>query len=114
MRGDSAIVFRSSTIDAAWSECIGGLRIVCYDCGSCGEVSERLKELASKASVGGTLPWVQIPPSPPYHKNPMNRQLLTFVLRRAKIWRVFHRRHAHAQPEDPSHICAGKVRKWLA
>jgi hypothetical protein len=30
-----------------------------------GEVSERLKELASKASVGGTLPWVQIPPSPP-------------------------------------------------
>ncbi len=30
-----------------------------------GEVSERLKELASKASVGGTLPWVRIPPSPP-------------------------------------------------
>src|SRR6266481_1985776 len=65
MRGDSAIVLRSSTIDAAWSECIGGVRIVCYDCGSCGEVSERLKELASKSSVGGTLPWVQIPPSPP-------------------------------------------------
>ena len=31
-----------------------------------GEVSERLKELASKASVGGTLPWVRIPPSPPF------------------------------------------------
>src|SRR6185437_10232876 len=31
-----------------------------------GEVSERLKELASKASVGETQPWVRIPPSPPY------------------------------------------------
>jgi hypothetical protein len=31
-----------------------------------GEVSERLKELASKASVGEILPWVRIPPSPPY------------------------------------------------
>ena len=40
-------------------------RSVCYDYKSRGEVSERLKELASKASVGGTLPWVQIPPSPP-------------------------------------------------
>jgi hypothetical protein len=29
-------------------------------------VSERLKELASKASVGETQPWVQIPPSPPF------------------------------------------------
>src|SRR5437879_11891123 len=38
---------------------------VCYDYKGRGEVSERLKELASKASVGGTLPWVQIPPSPP-------------------------------------------------
>ncbi len=28
-------------------------------------MSERLKELASKASVGETQPWVQIPPSPP-------------------------------------------------
>ena len=26
-----------------------------------------MKELASKASVGETLPWVQIPPSPPFH-----------------------------------------------
>src|ERR1700730_13095960 len=41
-------------------------RSVCYDYKSRGEVSERLKELASKASVGGTLPWVQIPPSPPF------------------------------------------------
>ena len=31
-----------------------------------GEVSERLKELASKASVGETQPWVRIPPSPPH------------------------------------------------
>src|ERR1700751_540791 len=30
-----------------------------------GEVSERLKELASKASVGETQPWVRTPPSPP-------------------------------------------------
>ena len=30
-----------------------------------GEVSERSKELASKASVGETPPWVRIPPSPP-------------------------------------------------
>src|SRR5580704_2166951 len=30
-----------------------------------GEVSERLKELASKASVGETQPGVRIPPSPP-------------------------------------------------
>src|SRR5713101_3991858 len=39
---------------------------LCYDyINRRGEVSERLKELASKASVGGTLPWVRIPPSPP-------------------------------------------------
>src|ERR1700686_630232 len=30
-----------------------------------GEVSERLKEIASKGSVGEILPWVRIPPSPP-------------------------------------------------
>src|SRR6185437_6638219 len=35
-----------------------------------GEVSERLKELASKASVGETQPWVRIPPSPPYPQVP--------------------------------------------
>jgi hypothetical protein len=29
-------------------------------------VSERSKELASKASVGETQPWVRIPPSPPF------------------------------------------------
>jgi hypothetical protein len=44
-------------------------RSVCYDYQSCGEVSERLKELASKASVGEILPWVQIPPSPPTSPN---------------------------------------------
>ncbi len=33
-------------------------------------MSERLKELASKASVGETQPWVQIPPSPPYFRSP--------------------------------------------
>src|SRR6266481_5438589 len=31
-----------------------------------GEVAERLKALASKASVRETVPWVRIPPSPPY------------------------------------------------
>src|SRR5713101_7319224 len=30
-----------------------------------GEVTERLKVLASKASVRETVPWVRIPPSPP-------------------------------------------------
>jgi hypothetical protein len=40
----------------------------CYD-GTCrdrGEVTERLKVLASKASVRETVPWVRIPPSPPF------------------------------------------------
>src|SRR3984893_11580783 len=32
----------------------------------CGEVSERFKEHAWKACVGEILPWVRIPPSPPY------------------------------------------------
>jgi hypothetical protein len=32
----------------------------------CGEVTEWLKVLASKASVRETVPWVRIPPSPPY------------------------------------------------
>ena len=31
-----------------------------------GGVSERPKERASKARVGATSPWVQIPPPPPY------------------------------------------------
>jgi hypothetical protein len=30
-----------------------------------GEVTERFKVLASKASVRETVPWVRIPPSPP-------------------------------------------------
>jgi hypothetical protein len=33
-----------------------------------GEVSERFKEHAWKACVGEILPWVRIPPSPPYLK----------------------------------------------
>ena len=44
----------------------------------CGEVSERLKELASKASVGEILPWVRIPPSPPIFRlyfHSVNRSL---------------------------------------
>src|SRR6266404_9425676 len=65
MRGDSAIVLRNSPLDATGQIALVSVRIVCYDYKSRGEVSERLKELASKASVGGTLPWVQIPPSPP-------------------------------------------------
>src|SRR5207253_5210491 len=43
-------------------------RRLCYD-GSCnhpGEVTEWFKVLASKASVRETVPWVRIPPSPPY------------------------------------------------
>jgi hypothetical protein len=31
-----------------------------------GEVSERFKEHAWKACVGEILPWVRIPPSPPF------------------------------------------------
>src|SRR5580693_2844320 len=34
-----------------------------------GEVTERLKVLASKASVRETVPWVRIPPSPPFLKS---------------------------------------------
>src|ERR1700688_2372064 len=54
---------------------------VCYDY-KCrrGEVSERLKELASKASVGETLPWVQIPPSPPFPSPSHTRWI------RSRIW----------------------------
>src|ERR1700674_1949638 len=41
---------------------------LCYDwvCNDRGEVTERLKVLASKASVRETVPWVRIPPSPPF------------------------------------------------
>src|SRR6266436_2198556 len=35
-----------------------------------GEVAERLKALASKASVRETVPWVRIPPSPPENAFP--------------------------------------------
>jgi hypothetical protein len=35
-----------------------------------GEMSERFKEHAWKACVGETQPWVRIPLSPPYLKNP--------------------------------------------
>ncbi len=35
-----------------------------------GEVSERFKEHAWKACVGEILPWVQIPPSPPFRMFP--------------------------------------------
>src|ERR1700719_3920829 len=40
---------------------------------ACGEVSERFKEHAWKACVGEILPWVRIPPSPPflYHVRPL-------------------------------------------
>ena len=40
---------------------------LCYDYtyNDRGEVAERLKALASKASVRETVPWVRIPPSPP-------------------------------------------------
>jgi hypothetical protein len=42
-------------------------------------VSERLKELASKASVGETQPWVQIPPSPPDFRLLALRLFLIFL-----------------------------------
>src|SRR5207253_600598 len=48
-------------------------RRLCYD-GSCnhpGEVTEWFKVLASKASVRETVPWVRIPPSPPYQVPPL-------------------------------------------
>src|SRR6266404_2524019 len=38
-----------------------------------GEVSERFKEHAWKACVGEILPWVQIPPSPPYLEMPIKQ-----------------------------------------
>jgi hypothetical protein len=37
-------------------------------------VSERLKELASKASVGEILPWVRIPPSPPTNLTALSKK----------------------------------------
>jgi hypothetical protein len=65
-----------------------------------------LKELASKASVGGTLPWVRIPPSPPvfllwFHS--VNDAAL-FVY----VWRTlrFEERHRILSP-SPSHIRLG-------
>ena len=66
MRFPAAIVLRRPPLDVADAQRLLSNRTVCYDYQSCGEVSERLKELASKASVGETLPWVQIPPSPPF------------------------------------------------
>src|SRR5258707_313568 len=86
MRRYPAVVLRRATVDTQrprtelcqnakrefWRECHRRpdtwlrKRGVCYDYQSGGEVSERLKELASKASVGGSLRWVQTPPFPPY------------------------------------------------
>ena len=47
-----------------------------------GEVTERFKVLASKASVRETVPWVRIPPSPPslFRKAADDRQLLPDTL----------------------------------
>src|ERR1700741_1409891 len=39
-----------------------------------GEVTERLKVLASKASVRETVPWVRIPPSPPFTETGLRRK----------------------------------------
>ena len=52
---------------AAFPEALPTFAALCYDkeYSRRGEVTERLKVLASKASVRGTVPWVRIPPSPP-------------------------------------------------
>src|SRR5215510_10507556 len=47
-----------------------------------GEVTERLKVLASKASVGETPPWVRIPPSPPF-------SILCFLSVRATVLALY-------------------------
>src|SRR5260221_7085616 len=63
-------------------------RSVCYDYKSRGEVSERLKELASKASVGGTLPWVQIPPSPPSSFSLTKQGYFAYATSCYVVWRI--------------------------
>ena len=52
----------------AWAVCVRERILLNWYVGSTnGEVSERFKEHAWKACVGEILPWVQIPPSPPYY-----------------------------------------------
>ena len=45
-----------------------------------GGVSERPKERASKARVGATSPWVQIPPPPPFDEKCLAREALLGML----------------------------------
>ena len=52
----------------------GCARVGIFDQFANGEVSEWPKEHAWKACVGGTLPWVRIPPSPPSNSCISNRR----------------------------------------
>ncbi len=63
-------------------------------------MSERLKELASKASVGGTLPWVQIPPSPPFV---LCQSSYTFQIE-AALRLTFHERIQQRLPQEQNSI----------
>ena len=57
-----------------------------------GEVTERLKVLASKASVRETVPWVRIPPSLPYPRQPSKLAYhLTLVYCRGTVNVAFSR-----------------------
>src|SRR5258706_16438861 len=120
MRRYPAVVLRRATGDTQrprtelcqsakrefWPEChrrtdtLVSKRSVCYDYQSCGEVSERLKELASKASVGGTLPWVQIPPSPPFV---LCQGSYTFQIE-AALRLTFHERIQQRLPQEQNSI----------
>src|SRR3981189_2501529 len=54
---------------------------------TCGEVSERFKEHAWKACVGEILPWVRIPPSPPFLYNQWVRSFLHSNLKKSPALR---------------------------
>ena len=53
-----------------------------------GGVSERPKERASKARVGATSPWVQIPPPPPSSKGYLVRGAPYSIRRTPGMWEV--------------------------
>jgi hypothetical protein len=78
-----------------------------------------LKVLASKASVGGTLPWVRIPPSPPYLKSAQIDRLLPACYPAACIWSATERGkrgHRHLHPGEkrgwPMALSPRQNRSW--
>jgi hypothetical protein len=74
MRRCTAVVLRRKKIFLIFRQIEPGLRLLKpgpLDNIKSGEVSERLKELASKASSPVTGSGVQIPPSPPSHRAPL-------------------------------------------